>query len=176
MVRVRVKEQNSLQKPWVSSRFRMVQLGQGRQRLKIFLPLDWTRKESLFLQPKSEVGVGHIRFLVRQHWDFHPTLCATHVRVWASHFQYHPYLLDCCQSNTCSIGARASIEILASLLLLLFHRRCHPDLLGCCQSKVVDRVPPLLLLFHRWCHPYLRYCCWSQIEDSSFSCAPLFFL
>ena len=149
-VRVRVKEPDPLQKPW-------------------------TRKESLFLQPKSEAGVGRIRFLVRQYWDFHPAPGATHVRVWASHFRYHLYLLGCCQSDTCSIAARASMEILASLLLLLFHRQYYPDLLGCCQSKVVDRAPPLLLLFHHQCHPYLRYCYWSQIEDSPFPCTLFYF-
>ena len=135
MIRVRVKEQNPIQKPWVSPRFKMAQSGQGRQRLKISLPPGWTKKESFLLQPKSEASVGRIRFLVRQHWDFHPMSCATHVRVWASHFQYHPYLLDYCQSNTYSIAARASMEILASLPLLLFHHRCHPNLLGYCQSK-----------------------------------------
>ena len=167
MIRVRVKEQNPLQKPWVSPRFRMAQSRQGRQRLKIFLPLDWTRKKSLFLQPKSEASVGRIRFLVRQNLGFHLVPCVTHVRVWASHLRYHPYLLDCYQSK---------YGDLASLLLLLFHRRCHPDLLGCCQSKVVDRAPPLLLLFHRQCHPYLLDCCWSKIEDLSFPCTPLSFM
>ena len=88
----------------------MAQSGQGRQRPKIFLPLNWIRKKSLFLQPKSKTGVGRIRFLVRQNWDFHPTPCVTHVRVWTSHLQYHPYLLDCCQSK---------YRDLASLLLLL---------------------------------------------------------
>ena len=164
--RVRVKEPNPLQKPRVFPRFRMAQSGQGRQRLKIFLPFDWTRKKSLFFQPKSKAGVGHIRFLVRQNLDFHPAPYATYVRVWVSHLRYHPYLLDCCQSK---YGG------LAFLLLLLFHRRCHPDLLGCCQSKVVDRAPPLLLLFHRQCHPYLLNCCWSKIEDLSFPCTLFFF-
>ena len=70
MIRVRVKEPNPFQKPRASPRFRMTQLRQGRQRPKIFLPFDWTRKKSLFLQPKSEAGVGRIRFLVRQNLDF----------------------------------------------------------------------------------------------------------
>ena len=109
--RVRVKEPNPLQNPRVSPRFRMTQSGQRRQRPKIFLPLNWTRKKSLFLQSKSEVGAGRIRFLVRQNLDFHPAPCVTRVRVWISHRRYHPYLLDCCQSNTCSIATRASMEI-----------------------------------------------------------------
>ena len=69
-IRVRVKEPNSLQKPRASLRFRMTHLRQGRQRPKIFLLFDWTRKKSPFLQPKSEAGVGRIRFLVRQNLDF----------------------------------------------------------------------------------------------------------
>ena len=170
MFRVRVREPNPLQKPWVSPRIRMAQSGQRRQRLKILLPSIGQERSLFFLQPKSEAGGGRIRFLVRQHWDFHLALCATHVRVWAPHFRYHLYLPDCCQSSTCSI-----MEILASLPLLLYHSRYHPDLLGCCQSKVVDWTPLLLLLFHCWCHPYLRYCYQSQIEDSSFLCALFFF-
>ena len=106
-----MKEPNPLQKPQVSPRFRMAQSGQGRQMLKIFSPLDWTRKESLFLQPKSEAHVGRIRFLVRHNWDFHPAPCVMHARVRVSHRRYHPYLLDCCQSNICLIAARASMGI-----------------------------------------------------------------
>jgi len=48
----------------------MTQLRQGKQRPKIFLPFDQTRKKSLFLQPKSKAGVGRIRFLVQQSLDF----------------------------------------------------------------------------------------------------------
>jgi len=47
MVRVRVKKQNPLQKPWISPRFRMARSRQGRQRLKAFLLLDKARKELL---------------------------------------------------------------------------------------------------------------------------------
>ena len=137
--RVRVKEPNPLQKPWISPKFRMAQLGQGRQRLKIFLPLDQKRKKSLFLQPKSKAGVDRIIFLVRQNLGFHPVPCVTHVRVWASHLQYHPYLLDCCQSK---------YGDLASLLLFLFHRRCRPYLLDCCWSKIEDlSFPCFIILF-----------------------------
>ena len=161
MIRVRVKEQNPIQKPWVSPRFRMAQSGQGRQRPMMFLPLDWTRKKSLSLQPKSEASVGRIRFLVRQNWDFHLASWVTHVRVWISHRRYHPYLLDYCQSKYGN---------LAFLLLLLFRHRCNPNLLGFNWSKIMDRASPLLLLFHRRCHPYLLDCCQSKIEDLSFSC------
>ena len=128
-VRVRVKELNPLQKPRVSPRFRMTQLEQGRQRPKIFLPLDQTRKKSLFLQPKFEAGVARIRFLVRQNMDFLLAPYVMRVRVWISHRRYHPCLLDCCQSK---------YGDLAFLLLFLFHYRCHPYLLNCCWSKIED--------------------------------------
>ena len=163
--KVKVEEPNPFQKPQVSPRFRMTQSGQGRQRPKIFLPLDWTRRKSLFLQPKSEAGVGRIRFLVRQNLDFHPAPYVTRVRVWISHRQYHPYLLDCCYNKYVN---------LAFLLLLLFHRRCHPYLLDCCWSKIVDRTSLLLLLFHRRCHPYLLDCCWSKIKDLPLPCTAFY--
>ena len=57
--------------------------------------LDKKRK-SLFLQPKSEAGVGRIRFLMQQNLDFHLALYVTCVRVWISHRWYHLYLLNCC--------------------------------------------------------------------------------
>ena len=54
--RVRVKEPYPLQKPWVSSRFRMARLGQGRQRLKIFFLLDKARKEPPLPSAKIRSG------------------------------------------------------------------------------------------------------------------------
>ena len=102
---MRVKEPNPLQKPRASPKFRMTQLRKGRQRPKIFLPFDWTRKKSLFLQPKSEAGVGHIRFLVRQDLDF--------IQRRVSHVCGFGFLLAD-TIHTCSIAART---ILARLLL-----------------------------------------------------------
>ena len=29
-------------------------------------------------------------------FEFHPAPCVTCARIWISHRQYHPYLLDCC--------------------------------------------------------------------------------
>ena len=66
MVRVRVKEPNPLQKPWVSLRFRMAQSGQGRQRLKIFLPLNRIREE--FFLPSAKI---------RSRWRSHQIFGAT---------------------------------------------------------------------------------------------------
>ena len=65
-VRVRVKEPHPLQKPWVSLRFRMAWLGQGRQRLKIFLLLDKARKEPLLPSAK-----------IRSRWRSHQIFGAT---------------------------------------------------------------------------------------------------
>ena len=64
--RVRVKEPHPLQKPWVSLRFRMARLGQGRQRLKIFLLLDKARKEPLLPSAK-----------IRNRWRSHQIFGAT---------------------------------------------------------------------------------------------------
>ena len=69
MVGMRVKEQNPLQKPWVSPRFRMAQLEQGRQRLKSFLPLDRARKEPHFPSAK-----------IRSRWMLHQIFGATTLR------------------------------------------------------------------------------------------------
>ena len=44
-------------------------------------------------------------------FGFHPAPCVTCLRVWISHRRNHPDLLDCCQSNTCSIAIRASMWI-----------------------------------------------------------------
>ena len=72
MVRVRVKEQNPLQKPWVSPRFRMARSGQERQRLKTFLFLEKERKESFLPSAKIQskwrshqiFSVTALRFLI----------------------------------------------------------------------------------------------------------------
>jgi len=56
--KVRVKEPYPLQKPWVSSRFRMARSGQGRQRLKTFFLLDKARKEPLLPSAKIWSGWG----------------------------------------------------------------------------------------------------------------------
>ena len=104
-IKVRVREPNPLQKPRASPRFRMTQLRQGKQRPKTFLPFNWARKKSLFLQPKSKAGVDCIRFLVRQNLDFirHRVSCVCGFG-----------FLIASTIHTCSIAARA---ILARLLL-----------------------------------------------------------
>ena len=69
MVGVRVKEQNPLQKSWVSPRFRMALSGQGRQRLKSFLLLNMARKEPFFPSAK-----------IRSRWMSHQIFGATALR------------------------------------------------------------------------------------------------
>ena len=68
--RMRVKGPHPLQKPWVSSRFKMARSGQGRQRLKTFLLIDRARKEPLLPSAKIRskwsshqiFGVAALRF------------------------------------------------------------------------------------------------------------------
>ena len=67
--RVRVKGPHSLQKPWISSRFRMARSGQGRQRLKTFLLLNKARKELLL--PSSKI---------RNRWRSHQIFGVTTLR------------------------------------------------------------------------------------------------
>ena len=64
--RVRVKEPHLLQKPWVSSRFKMAQSGQERQRLKTFLLLNKARKEPFLPSAK-----------IRSRWRSHQIFGAT---------------------------------------------------------------------------------------------------
>ena len=69
MVRMRMKEQLPLWKPWVSPRFKMARSGQGKQRLKSFLLLDRARKEPHFPSAK-----------IRSRWMSHQIFCATTLR------------------------------------------------------------------------------------------------
>ena len=128
-IKVRVREPSPLQKPRASPRFKTTQLRQEKQRLKTFLPFNQARKKSLFLQPKSEAGVGRIRFLVRQNLDFirrrvsrvcgfgfliadtiHTCSIAARARLWIWRlcFFFSPIAGTI---HTCSIAARASMWI-----------------------------------------------------------------
>ena len=51
-VKMGVKGPHPLQKHWVSPRLKMARLGQGKQRLKTFLPLDKAGKKPLLLLAK----------------------------------------------------------------------------------------------------------------------------
>ena len=64
-----MKEQLPLQKPWVSSRFRMARSGQGRQRLKALLLLDNAKEEPFFPSAK-----------IRSRWMLHQIFGATTLR------------------------------------------------------------------------------------------------
>ena len=158
MVRVRVKKQNLLQKPWISPKFKMARSGQGRQRLKasflldkarkkLFLPsakirylLDCCQKDTCLVITRAGIGMGHPRFFL-------------------------------------SSLTRA---ILVLLLSPLFHHWCHPG--ASASSSLPSLAPPnclcfffssvtcatqmllLLLLFHHWCHSDLPSHCQSKIE------------
>ena len=67
--RMRVKGLHPLQKPWISSRFKMARSGQERQRLKKFLLLDKVRKEPLLPSAK-----------IRSRWRLHQIFGATALR------------------------------------------------------------------------------------------------
>ena len=67
--RMRVKGPHPLQKPWVSSRSKMAQSRQGRQRLKTFLSLDKGRKEPLLPSAK-----------IRSRWRSHQIFGAIALR------------------------------------------------------------------------------------------------
>ena len=152
MVRMRVKEQNPLQKPQVSPRFKMAQSGQGRQRLKALLLLDRARKEPLFPSAK-----------IRSRWMSHQIFGATVLRF--------PIV------GTIRSRSIVANMILARLLLELVRgfgipaSSSLPSLAppGCLRfffSSITGttQVPLLLLLFHHWCHPDLPRRCQSRIE------------
>ena len=141
MVRMRVNEQNPLQNPWVSPRFRMARSGQRRQRLKSFLFLDRARKEPLFPSAK-----------IRSRWMSHHIFGATALRF----------------PITGAIRSRSIVAnmILARLLSELVREFGNPASSslpslappGCLRFFFsfitgTTQVPVLLFLFHHWSHP-----------------------
>ena len=130
--RVRVKEPHPLQKPWVSSRFRMARSGQGRQRLKTFLLLDKARKESLLPSAK-----------IRSSWRSYQIFGATAPGLPSSAMCY----------------AREGLDFPSSVPSMLAQLLLERHLLDCCQSRYGDLAFPLLPLFHHWCHPDLLSRC-----------------
>ena len=161
MVRMRVKEQNPLQKPWVSPRFRMAWSGQGRQRLKAFLLLDRARKEPLLPSAK-----------IRSRWMLHQIFGATTLR-----FPIAGTI------RSCSIIANMILTRLLSELVRGFGIPASSSLPSLAPpgrfcfffSSITGatQVPLLLLLFHHWCHSDLPSCCQSRIEGSI---VPVYFL
>ena len=126
MVRVRVNEQNPLQKPWVSPRFRMARSGQERQRLKAFYLLDKARKEPLL--PSAKIRSG-----------------------WRSHQIFGAIALGPPFSVVCH--AREGLDFPSPVPSVLARLLLERYLLSCCQSRYGDWASPLLPLFHHWCHP-----------------------
>ena len=86
-------------------------------------PLRLDKKEVSLLSAKIRSRCRSHQIFGATKFGFHPAPCVMCVRLWISHRQYHPYLLDCCWSK---------IVDLVSLLLLLSHRRYRPYLLDCC--------------------------------------------
>ena len=145
--RMRVRGPHLLQRPWVSSRSTMARLGQGRQRLKTFLPLDKARKEPLL--PSAKIwsrwrshqifGVTTLRILIVG------TICSRSIaaNVILARLQSElvrgfgipassslPSLVP--PRYLCFFFSSITGATQAPLLLLLFHHRCHPDVLNRC--------------------------------------------
>ena len=163
MVRVRVKESNSLQKPWVSPRFRMARSGQGRQRLlSLFSP--WQGKKgasSSFSQNSKRVEVAS---------DFWCDSIRTSIRcrmscTWGPGFPITGTI------RACSIAART---ILARLLLKQVWGLGIPA-----SSSLPSLVPPKCLRFFfssitgatQTCLVVVR----AKLKDLSSLCISLFF-
>ena len=121
---MRVKGPHPLQKPWVSSILKMTRSGQGRQRLKTFLPLDKARNEPLLPSAK-----------IRSRWTLHQIFGATALRFPIAR-----------TSRSHSIAANM---ILARLLLELVQGFGIPA-----SSSLPSLVPPRCLhfffSFHYW--------------------------
>ena len=150
--RMRVRESHPLQKPWVSSRSKMARSGQGRQRLKTFLPLDKTRKEPLLPSAK-----------IRSRWRSHQIFGATALR---------SLIVGTIRSH--SIAANMKLARLQSELVRGFGIPTSSSLPSLVPSRRLcfffssiigaTQVPPLLLLFHHWYHPNVLNSCQSKIE------------
>ena len=65
-IKVRARKTSPPQKSRMPPRSRIMQLRQGKQRPKMFLPLNQARRRSFLLQSRPETGVDRIRFLVWQ--------------------------------------------------------------------------------------------------------------
>ena len=147
MVRMRVNEQNPLQKPWVSPRFKMARSGQGRPRLKSFLLLDRARKEPLFPSAK-----------IRSRWMSHQIFGATALRfpiagaICSRSIVANMILARLLSELVRGFGIPASSS-LPSLAPPGRFRFFFSSIIGATQ------VPLLLLLFHHWCHSDLPSCC-----------------
>ena len=141
MVGMSVKEENPLQKPWVSPRLRMAWSGQGRPRLKSFLLLDRARKEPLFPSAK-----------IRSRWMSHQIFGATALRFPnAGTIRSHSVIANMILARLLpelvwgfGIPASSSLPSLAPPGCLHFFFF---------SITSATRVPLLLLLFHHWRHP-----------------------
>ena len=70
-------------------------------------PLRLDKKEDSLPLAKIQRRCRLYQIFGATKFGFHPAPCVTCLPVQISHRRYHPDLLDCCQSNTCSIAAGA---------------------------------------------------------------------
>ena len=147
MVKMRMKEQIPLQKPYVSPRFRMARSGQGRQRLKAFLLLDRARKEPLFPSAK-----------IRSRWMSHQIFGATALRFpIAGTIHSRSIVANMTLARLLSELVRGFGIPASSSLPSLTPPRCLRFFFSFITGTT--QVPLLLLLFHHWCHPDLPSHC-----------------
>ena len=140
MVRMREKEQNSLQKPWVSPRLRMARSGQGRQRLKAFLLLYRARKEPLLPSAK-----------IRSRWMSHQIFGATALRFpIAGTIRSRSIVANMILARLLSELVRGFGIPASSSLPSLAPPGCLRFFFSSITSAT--QVPLLLFLFHHWCH------------------------
>ena len=103
-IKERARKSSPPRKLGMLPRFKIKQLRQRKQRPKTFLPFNRARKTPILIQPRSEVCVDRVRFLVRK--SLGPSrflaLIAEHLVVrrrgvhqafplLLSHRRYHPY-------------------------------------------------------------------------------------
>ena len=136
-----MKGPHPLQKYWVSPRLKMARSGQGRQRLKTFLPLDKAGKEPLLPSAK-----------IRSRWRSHQIFGATALRflivgtIRSLSSAANMTLAQLQSELVRGLGIPAS----SSLPSLVLPRCLHfffSSITGTTQ------MPLLLLLFHHWGHP-----------------------
>ena len=114
---MRAKGPHLLQKHWVSLRLKMARLGQGRQRLKTFLPLDKAGKEPLLPLAK-----------IRSRWRSHQIFGATALR----------FLI---------VGTIHSLSIAANMILARLQSELVRGLGIPASSSLPSLVPPRCLRF-----------------------------
>ena len=160
--RRRVKGPHPLQKPWVSSRFKMARSGQGRQRLKTFLLIDRARKEPLLPSAK-----------IRSKWSSHQIFGVAALRF--------PIAGTICSrsivaNTTCSIAIRAGMGIWHPRFFLSSITSAIQTCLVAARARLWTRC---LCFFFSSITSAIQTCLVvvrAKLKDLSFLCIPIFFL